>query len=265
MAKAAGRAGLGRWLCGGGDKAAQDTGSLWEPGTSHAKGWGSSARCARSKSTQLDASQINYPAESLEADNKPCMSAKAKEHSLLGLIAEVSGVTECVFAVQKVLALRAVAWALVSFCHLGAAKTFMALYHRPGLASLALRAPSIQEAEAADAEVCRQEKGYSLDEAIHEAVVVRDSLQLWLQPRPRRQVPDKGPRPEPHERREGKGKGKAGKGKASGTCKWASAHWRTTNSCTLANFVAPPGTGESSLLPWARDSASPAALLLQLY
>lgn len=166
-----------------------------EPGTSHAKGWGSSARCARSKSTQLDASQIcdlwkafdsNYPAESLEADNKPCMSAKAKEHSLLGLIAEVSGVTECVFAVQKVLALRAVAWALVSFCHLGAAKTFMALYHRPGLASLALRAPSIQEAEAADVEVCRQEKGYSLDEAIHEAVVVRDSLQL----------PDKGPRPE---------------------------------------------------------------------
>ena len=65
------------------------------------------------------------------------LSAKAKEGNLLGLLAEATGVAECVegsvfaspFAVQEALALRAVAWALVSFCHVGAAKT-----HGPELA-----------------------------------------------------------------------------------------------------------------------------------
>ena len=66
-----------------------------------------------------------------------------------------------------------------------------------------MRAPSLAEAEAADIELCREvssllAKNFTLDQAIHECVVVRNSLNMWLQPRPR--LP-------------GKGKGKGGKGK----------------------------------------------------
>ena len=53
---------------------------------------------------------------------------------------------------------------------------------------MGLRAPSLAEAEAADAELCRQlnlltSTGVSLDKAIHEVVMVRNSLHMWLQPR----------------------------------------------------------------------------------
>ena len=173
----------------------------------------------------------DYPAEVLQSDCKPCKqliqqvyeqrrrgelkfipwkgllsevqfdkskeSVKAKEHSLLGILAEAVGVSDHVeadvsaspFGVQRALALLATTWALVQWCHLGSAKLlvnrFMMSYHRVGLSSTGLRPPSLQEAESADAELCRQlqeliSKGNSLDAAIHETIVVRDCLQMWL-------------------------------------------------------------------------------------
>ena len=53
-----------------------------------------------------------------------------------------------------------------------------------------MRGPSIAEAEAADGEICRELNrlmcsGFSLDQAIHELVEVRNALSVWLQARPR--------------------------------------------------------------------------------
>lgn len=206
----------------------------------------------------------NYPAEVLEADQKPCKQlilqiyqqkkknelkfvpwkslisevqydkskqlGKSKETNLLGMLADVVGVSDTVegevtgspYAVQRVLSLRAVCWALLDWCHLGSAKLvvnkFMLLYHRLGLASMGLRPPSVQEAEAADAELCRQLqdllcKNYTQDQAIHEAVVVRDSLHMWLQPRVKLPRVPNGPYTRPDKKGNGKGKGKDGKGK----------------------------------------------------
>ena len=93
----------------------------------------------------------------------------------------------------------------------------MALYHKPGLAALGLCAPTLVEAEVADAELCGRSKAcwqrsFTLDEATHEAVVVRDSLQLWLQPRPKPLAPmvDKPPHAAPYQKGKGKGKLAAG-------------------------------------------------------
>ena len=53
-----------------------------------------------------------------------------------------------------------VCWALVGWCHLGSAnkllQKFLSLYAAPNLAAMGLRALSLAEAEAADAEMCRQ-------------------------------------------------------------------------------------------------------------
>ena len=97
---------------------------------------------------------------------------------------------------------------------------FMMLYHRVGLAEMGMRPPNLAEAEHADAELCRQlqdlmSKGNSLDKAIHEAAVVRDSLRLWLQPR-LKAPGDKNKRFwQPYADASGSGKGR-GKGKGSG-------------------------------------------------
>ena len=168
----------------------------------------------------------------------------SKEKSLLGLLADVTGhvdaleadVSSSPFAVQKVLSLRSVAWALLDWCHLSSGKMlvnkFMLLYHRVGLADVGMRPPNLAEAEFADAELCRQlqdlmSKGNDLDRAIYEAVVVRDSLRLWLQPRLKAPA-EKGRRPSPYGaettsagkgRGQGKGKGKdKGVKRAKGLC-----------------------------------------------
>lgn len=71
------------------------------------------------------------------------------------------------FAVQRTLSLRAVAWAVLGWCHLGAAI----------------------EAEAADLEVCRQlgeslNEGLTFDQALHECVK-GPMLSTLLQLRPK--------------------------------------------------------------------------------
>lgn len=110
-----------------------------------------------------------------------------KEKSLLGFLAEQAGhidqvevvVSPSPFAVQRTLSLRAVAWAVLGWCHLGAAnalvRKFVALYSHPVAPELGLRPQSIVEAEAADLEVCRQfgeslNEGLTLDQALHECV-----------------------------------------------------------------------------------------------
>ena len=169
---------------------------------------------------------------SLEADlvgGARLSCAGSKEKSLLGLLADATGqvdpaeveISASPFAVQKVLCLRSVAWALVDWCHLSSGKIlankFMMLYHRVGLSEMGLRPPTLAEAESADAELCRQlndllGQGHSLDKAIHEAVVVRDSLRMWLQPRPK--LPSEKKRFSPYgAESKGKGRGAGGKGR----------------------------------------------------
>ena len=180
----------------------------------------------------------------MQYDRSRQSCSRSKEKSLLGLLADVTGhvdaleadVSSSPFAVQKVLSLRSVAWALLDWCHLSSGKMlvnkFMLLYHRVGLADVGMRPPNLAEAEFADAELCRQlqdlmSKGNDLDRAIYEAVVVRDSLRLWLQPRLKAPA-EKGRRPSPYGaettsagkgRGQGKGKGKdKGVKRAKGLC-----------------------------------------------
>ena len=135
----------------------------------------------------------------VQADNAK-LAQGTKEKSFLALLAEASGQQDALevdpspspYVVQRILKLRGVCWALVGWCHLGSAnklsQKFLSLYAAPNLGVMGLRAPSLAEAEAADAELCRQlnllmSTGVSLDKAIHEVVVVRNSLHMWLQPR----------------------------------------------------------------------------------
>ena len=98
------------------------------------------------------------------------------------------------FAVQRLLLLRSTTWALVGWCHLASAKKlahrFVELYAQTGLATLGLRPPTLGEAEAVDAEICRtlnilQSADFTLDQALHEMIEVRCSLNVLLQPRPK--------------------------------------------------------------------------------
>ena len=172
----------------------------------------------------------------VQADREKQTSQK-KEKKLLDILALAAGqvdLPECElpsgspYVVQKLLSLRAICWALVGWCHLGAAKLltlkFMALYAAPGLGA-------IQEAETADAEVCRR---FSLDQAIHELVEVHNGLYAWLQPRPKvvlnpGKFQDKlRVRPSPYDKK-GKANGK-GKGKKIGSC-----HAFQLNKCSFGD------------------------------
>ena len=125
----------------------------------------------------------------------------------------------------------------------------------PNLGVMGLRAPSLAEAEAADAELCRQlnllmSTGVSLDKAIHEVVMVRNSLHMWLQPRAisvgGKKGKGKGKGSHPYARvskGDGKGGGKheserRGKPASAMHSRRASASARTASLCTSANIVA---------------------------
>eukprot|EP00438_Fugacium_kawagutii_P011190 Skav205412 [mRNA] locus=scaffold170:107332:108465:- [translate_table: standard] len=172
-----------------------------------------------------------------EADKVKQFSHK-KDKQFMDILAEAAGQSDAPevdpsaspFAVQKLLHIRAVCWSLLGWCHLGAARAlthkFLELYAAPGLGGLGLRAPSLAEAEAADAECCRQLnalmiRGHSLDQALHELVEVRNSLYVWLQPRPRfaaKKPQNKGPPNTPYRKKgNGKGKGKH-EGRRRGLC-----------------------------------------------
>ena len=192
----------------------------------------------------------------VQADREK-QSCQQKDKKLLDILALAAGqvdLPECEvtsgspYVIQKLLSLRATCWALVGWCHLGAAKLltlkFMALYAAPGLGALGLRGPTAQEAEQADAEVCRQlailmTNGFSLDQAIHELVEVRNGLYAWLQPRPKVTIQaPKNPRgrPGPYDKK-GRGKGKDGKGKkgAVQTCHAFQAGKCTYDKCRFAH------------------------------
>ena len=125
-----------------------------------------------------------------------------KEKSFLSLLSEASGqwdMLECdpsasPFGVQRLLMARSLAWALTGWCHLSSSKTlvskFLDYYTRGGGPDSGLRAPSLPmaEAEAADIELCRElyallAKKFTLDQALHEVLVVPNSVHFWLQPR----------------------------------------------------------------------------------
>ena len=160
-----------------------------------------------------------------------------KEKWFLSLLAEASGQHDALeldpspspFVVQRILKMRGTCWALVDWCHLDSAnkllQKFVSMYAATNLSALGLRAPSLCEAEAADAELCRQlnsllSAGYCLDKAIHETVCVRNTLHCLLQPRPldTRKGKSKG-RAQPYARNtkgNSKGDSAKGDGKSSG-------------------------------------------------
>lgn len=183
----------------------------------------------------------NYPAEVIHGDTKPCKAliqlvfsqksanemrfipwrqilseaqadrakGQKKEKTFLDLLADAAGHADAMeqepnpshYGVYRLLMVRATAWALAGWCHLGSGRrlvqAFMDLYSAPGLGVLGLRSPTVGEAELADGELCRQlntllNEGFSLDSALHELVMVRHSLHLWLQPKPKVLVQDMG-------------------------------------------------------------------------
>ena len=113
-----------------------------------------------------------------------------KEKSFLCLLSEAfgqwdmleSGPSASPFSAQRLLMTRSIAWALTGWCHLSSSKQlvrkFLHFYTRGGDPESGLRAPSLAEAEAADIKLCRELYG-SL------ANMARNSLRIWLQPRPR--------------------------------------------------------------------------------
>ena len=167
-----------------------------------------------------------------ERSKKTC---EKKEASFVALLAEAAGQADHVesavspspFAVQRALTLRGIAWALVSFCHLGAAhalaRKFVSLYCQPVLPDLGLRPPTLAEAEAADAEVCRRlgeqiNDGLSLVQAINEVVESSALLSSLLQLRPKLQ---KVPPPPPREvTKKRKADGPAGGPKSKACHQW---------------------------------------------
>ena len=138
-----------------------------------------------------------------EAQADRAKQAGNKEKTFLDVLADAAGHVNALeqdpsppshYGVQRLLLLRSVAWALVGWCHLGAGRrlvqAFMGLYAAPGLGSLGLRSPTLAEAEHEDGELRRQlnallSDGFHFDSALHEVVVVRHSLQMWLQPKPK--------------------------------------------------------------------------------
>ena len=137
-----------------------------------------------------------------EAQADRAKQAGNKEKTFLDVLADAAGHVKELeqdpspshYGVQRLLLLRSVAWALVGWCHLGAGRrlvqAFMGLYAAPGLGSLGLRSPTLAKAEHADGELRRQlnallSDGFHFDSALHEVVVVRHSLQMWLQPKPK--------------------------------------------------------------------------------
>ena len=148
----------------------------------------------------------------------------------------------------------------------------------PNLGVMGLRAPSLAEAEAADAELCRQlnllmSTGVSLDKAIHEVVMVRNSLHMWLQPRAisvgGKKGKGKGKGSHPYARvskGDGKGGGKheserRGKPASAMHSRRASASARTASLCTSANIVAARTMVGLSARCLARDNSLPLAWL----
>jgi hypothetical protein len=137
-----------------------------------------------------------------EQYEKSKASVTTKERSFLGILSDANGLVDTVevnpqgsfYFVSKLLMLRGTAWALVDWCHLGSAKLycqkFMKLYSRSFGENSGLRAPSMEEAELADAEAIREiahqmRQGLTLDLAIHEVITLRDVLGQLLQARPR--------------------------------------------------------------------------------
>ena len=167
----------------------------------------------------------NYPSEQLESESRPCkqlvqqvftqrhqkdlrfipwkqvvsevqadnakLAQGTKEKSFLALLAEASGQQDALEVDPSPyleVARRVLGFGRVVPPWVGQQALAEVPFTAPNLGVMGLRAPSLAEAEAADAELCRQlnlltSTGVSLDKAIHEVVMVRNSLDMWLQPR----------------------------------------------------------------------------------
>ena len=132
--------------------------------------------------------------------------------------------------VHELLSLQATAIAMCGGAHLHSLKEmirlFMARLYERYPADSHLRSPSVSEAQLAEQKLWQSisslynEQQWSLDQAIHEVVVVRNELQYLLMPRPARGGV-------PQLRGTGRGTGKPGKGadKGSGKGKKGGKDW----------------------------------------
>ena len=124
--------------------------------------------------------------------------------------------------VHELLTLQATAIAMCGGAHLHSLKEmirlFMARLYERYPADSHLRSPSVAEAQLAEQKLWQSigalynEQQWSLDQAIHEVVVVRNELQYLLMPRPARVGV-------PTLRGTGRGNGKSGKGTDKGSGK----------------------------------------------
>jgi hypothetical protein len=127
---------------------------------------------------------------------------KPQEKTFLTILSEAAGIDEAIesdnihspFHIQRILNLRATAWAMTQFAHLSSgrklANKFMAMFTKQYPDNSGLRPPSCAEAGAADQEIIKQiaslvSDSISIDQAIHEVVIVRDAHTTLLQARPR--------------------------------------------------------------------------------
>ncbi|CAE7223898.1 unnamed protein product [Symbiodinium sp. CCMP2592] len=123
--------------------------------------------------------------------------------------------------VQELLMLQATALALYGGAHLHTLKEmvriFMARLYERYPADSMLRSPSVAEAQTADQKLWQSisslynEQQWTLDQAVHEVVVIRNEIHYLLMPRPARQAS--------HPTGNGRGSGRGGKGETKGNGK----------------------------------------------
>ena len=136
-----------------------------------------------------------------EAQSSEWQEAKKYDDSVLALLAAERGLGEpevlkgsyaaAAWQVEKLLSLRAVAYAMLDATHLVPAKMYVSKFltlYSESPSELAMRRPSAEEAEVADkkawTEICRLvDTGFSLDDATVEVVEKRNMLYMLLQPR----------------------------------------------------------------------------------
>jgi hypothetical protein len=178
---------------------------------------------------------------------RPTKMAKTEHTSLHQLLwddppsIEVSNANMGYNGIRNMLELNATAYALVQGCHLGRIKAynlkFLGLISTRLDSDLGLRHVTVLEAQAADRMLwgiiadLTTDKGWTLNDSLHEVTVLRSDMIGLLQPRPKTI-----PRSFPSEtttvsntKGKGRGKSKSKKGASSGNPKWVSTQMQGTS------------------------------------
>lgn len=186
--------------------------------------------------------------------SRPAKVAKVAPTSLRELLwddppsIEVSNNNMGVNGIRTMLELAGTAYALVQGCHLGRIKAynlkFLSLISTRLDADLGLRHVNALEAQAADRMLwgiisdLTTDRGWTLNDSLHEVTVVRSDMIGLLQPRPRPisrgSVPDMPTSYIPRGKGKGKSKSKKGSGGSNnGNPKWISTIYMNGATCSI--------------------------------